>query len=158
MNERFKDYLKSLTPKKRDLASEAVAEYLRGESENVNIISSARKVYDVCRDLAVEETEHAVVLLLRQNFKLIKRVKIAEGGLTETCFDIRVILREALLNNSTVIVLVHNHPSGSIIPSSIDNKLTQNAKNACDIMRIHLSDHVIIGNGAYYSYKEHGLL
>ena len=158
MNARFTNYLQTLTPKKRVLAKEAIAEYLKGESEETEKIDSALKAYNLCRDLSLESEEHAVVLLLKHSFKLIKRIEIAKGGITETMFDTRVILREALMNNATVVIMVHNHPSGSVTPSKFDNELTKNAKKACDIMRIHLADHVIIGDGAYYSYREQGEL
>lgn len=158
MNTRFNEYLKSLTPKRRDIAREAIAEYLKSESADIKFVDSATKVYNLCRELALEEVEHAEVILMRQNYKLIKRVKIATGGLTETCFDIRMILREALLANATIITMVHNHPSGSARPSRCDDELTLNAKKACDVMRIHLADHVIVADGAYYSYREQGKL
>ena len=156
MNTRFKDYLQTLTPKRRDIAMEAVDEYLKGESENIQFVNTATKVYNLCHDLALEEVEHAEVILMRQNYKLIKRVRITSGGITETFFDIRLILKEALLANATIIAMVHNHPSGSIRPSKFDDELTLNAKKACDVMRIHLADHVIIADGAYYSYREQG--
>ena len=70
--------------------------------------------------------------------------------------DIRIIMREAVLSNATVLAVCHNHPSGSLRPSSSDDQLTKSLKQACDIMRIHLSDHVIITDGAYYSYHEEG--
>lgn len=136
MNTRFTNYLQSLTPKKRDIAKEAV-------------------IY--CQDLKLETVEHAEVLLLRNNCKLIKRVKIAQGGLTETLFDVRLIMREALLNNATAIIMVHNHPSGSNRPSTMDNQLTMCVKKACDIMRITLADHIIVADD-YYSYREQGKL
>lgn len=157
MNTRFTNYLQSLTPKKRDIAKEAVQEYLKGESEDIQVINTAQKAFVCCQDLQLEEVEHAEVLLLRNNCKLIKRVKIAQGGLTETLVDVRLIMKEALLNNATAIILVHNHPSGSNRPSMMDDQLTMNVKKACDIMRISLADHVIIADD-YYSYREQGKL
>lgn len=156
MNNGFKSYLETLTPKKRDLACEAVREYLKGESEGVKILDTPLNVYQLCKDLSFEEEEHAVVLLMGQNYNLKKRIEIGKGGLTETCFDVRLILREALLNNATTITLVHNHPSGNNRPSKQDDELTRRVKNACDLMRIYLVDHVIIANSVYYSYRENG--
>lgn len=157
MNTRFTNYLQSLTPKKRYIAKEAIQEYLKGESEDIQIIDNAQKAFVLCQDLQLEEVEHAEVLLLRNNCKLIKRVKIAQGGLTETLFDVRLIMKEALLNNATAIIMIHNHPSGSNRPSTMDNQLTMCVKKACDIMRITLADHVIIADD-YYSYREQGKL
>ena len=83
-------------------------------------------------------------------------VRISRGGISETAVDIRIILKEALLCNATVVALCHNHPSNSVRPSKDDDRLTERVKKACDIMRIYLLDHVIITDGAYYSYQEQG--
>lgn len=158
MNKRFNDYLGSLTPKRRDIAAEAVQEFLKGESENTNKICTATDVYHLCHDMALLDVEHFDVLLLNQAYKLIKRFTLSTGGLTEVSVDMRVMLREALLNNATILVAVHNHPSGSISPSRADDQITTSIKRACEIMRIHFKDHVIIGDGVYYSYNESGKL
>ena len=107
------------------------------------------------QDLQVEEGH---VILLNQNYKLIKSVRISQGGITETSVDIRIIMKEAVVNNATIIVFCHNHPSGSICPSRVDDELTKSIKRACDMMRIHFCDHVIIGDCQYYSYREQGKL
>jgi DNA repair protein RadC len=93
---------------------------------------------------------------MNQNYKVIKRFTVATGGLTEVAVDIRIIMREACLNNATILAAVHNHPSGSLIPSRYDDILTESLIKACGIMRIHFIDHVIIGDGEYYSYHEQG--
>ncbi len=107
------------------------------------------------QDLQVEEGH---VILLNQNYKFIKSVRISQGGITETSVDIRIIMKEAVVNNATIIVFCHNHPSGSICPSRVDDELTKSIKRACDLMRIHFCDHVIIGDCQYYSYREQGKL
>ena len=107
------------------------------------------------QDLQVEEGH---VILLNQNYKLIKSVRISQGGITETSVDIRIIMKEAVVHNATIIVFCHNHPSGSICPSRVDDELTRSIKRACDLMRIHFADHVVIGDCSYYSYREQGKL
>ncbi len=96
------------------------------------------------------------VLLMNQNYKLLKAERISIGGITETSADIRIIMRDAVLNNATILAVCHNHPSGSISPSRQDDMLTQSIKRACEIMRVHFLDHVIVTDGAYYSYHEQG--
>ena len=120
-------------------------------------ISSPTAVYNLMRPQMMDlEHEEAHVLLLNQNYKLIKQVRLSQGGITETSVDIRVIMKNAILNNATVLVLCHNHPSGNTRPSKEDDRLTECVKKACDIMRIHFNDHVIITDGNYYSYREQG--
>ena len=104
------------------------------------------------------KTEEFWVLLCNQNYKLIKPVRISQGGITETAVDIRIIMKEAVLANATIISAVHNHPSGSTRPSRADDELTKSIKQACQLMRIHFSDHVIVCDGLYYSYAEQGKL
>jgi DNA repair protein RadC len=122
-------------------------------------MGSATAIYNYMhprmQDLDVEE---AWALLMNQNDKLIRAVKISHGGISETAVDVRIIMREAILANATVLAICHNHPSGSLRPSTQDNELTKNIKRACDVMRLRLLDHVIITDGAYYSYHEEGLL
>ena len=107
------------------------------------------------QDLKIEEFW---VLLCNQNYKLIKPVRISQGGITETSVDIRIIMKQAVLANATIIAAVHNHPSGCIHPSKCDDDLTNSIKKACQLMRIHFSDHVIVCDGQYYSYVERGRL
>lgn len=107
------------------------------------------------QDLDVEE---AWIVLMNQNYKLLKAMRISHGGITETAVDLRIIMREALLANATILALSHNHPSGNIMPSGDDDRLTQRVKKACEIMRIHFLDHIIITDGNYYSYHEMGRL
>ena len=102
------------------------------------------------------DTEEAWVLLMNQRMRLIKAVRLSHGGLSETAVDVRIILREALLNNATVITLVHNHPSGNTRPSGDDDRLTLRLKKACET--IYLVDHVIVTDGRYFSYSEEGKL
>ena len=120
-------------------------------------LGTATRIYNhmhpVMQDLDVEEFW---VLLLNQHYRLIKKVRISHGGITETAVDIRIIMKEAVLANCTILAICHNHPSGNLSPSRHDNELTKDIKRACELMRIHFLDHVIITDGHYYSYHESG--
>ena len=107
------------------------------------------------RDLDVEE---AYIVLMNNNYKHIKTVRLSHGGITETAVDVRVIIKEAVLCNATIVALAHNHPSGNIHPSGHDDQITRQVKSACDAMRLHFADHIIVTDGAYYSYHESGKL
>ena len=64
----------------------------------------------------------------------------------------------ALLHHAAAILAVHNHPSGDPTPSREDRELTRTLWDTGKVMGIPLVDHLIIGDGVYYSFKEHGLL
>ena len=106
-------------------------------------------------DLKVEQA-HAI--FMNQNFRLIKSVKLSQGGITETSVDIRILMREAVMSGATIMAFVHNHPSGNTQPSKADDMLTQQIAKACQIMRIFFMDHVIVTDGSFYSYHDKGRL
>lgn len=120
-------------------------------------LGTATRIYNhmhpVMQDLDVEEFW---LLLMNQNHRLIKKMRIAHGGITEVSVDIRIIMREAVLAGATILAVCHNHPSGSLRPSQADNDITAALQKACQIMRISFLDHVIVTDGAYYSYHESG--
>ena len=105
------------------------------------------------RDLDVEES---FVILMNQAYKELKTMRLSHGGITETAVDVRLIMKEALLSNATVVALAHNHPSGNTSPSKDDDMLTRKIAEACRTMRLYFLDHVIISDGDYYSYREQG--
>ncbi len=122
-------------------------------------LNSAEAIYKYMSPLVEDkQVEEFWVLLLNQSYKLMKAVKLSFGGLSETAVDVRLALKYALLNNATVMAISHNHPSGNNSPSNQDNVLTSKFSKACEMLRIYLLDHVIIGNGDYYSYRESGKL
>ena len=129
------------------------------EPEERPCLSTATRIYNhmhpVMQDM---DTEEFWVLLMNQDQRLIKKLCIAHGGISEVSVDIRIIIREAVLCNATIIAACHNHPSGSIRPSQQDNQLTQSLLNACSVMRLKFMDHVIVTDGHYYSYHEEGML
>ncbi len=121
-------------------------------------LGTATRIYNhmhpVMQDLDVEEFW---LLLMNQNHRLIKKVRIAHGGISEVSVDIRIIIREAVVCNATILAVCHNHPSGNLRPSQADNDLTRSIRQACNLMRIQFMDHVIVTDGAYYSYNEQGM-
>lgn len=128
------------------------------ESNNINL-GSAYGIYNFMKPrIGRLDHEEVWVMLMDNAFNLKKVKKISSGGLTETAFDVRVILKEALLNNSTVIAVAHNHPSGNKRPSKDDDGVTRKLQQACDTMRIKLIDHVIVTDLGYYSFSEEGKL
>lgn len=108
--------------------------------------------------LADKAEEEVHLLCLNQHLGLIRSVFIGRGGLTSTSVDVRVILREALVNNALHLVLCHNHPSGNPKPSLADDKVTAQLHKACELMQLKLIDHIIVADASYYSYADEGKL
>ena len=120
-------------------------------------LGTATRIYNymhpILQDLDVEEFW---VVLMNQHYRLIRKVRISHGGITETAVDIRIIMREAVLSNATIMAVCHNHPSGNLSPSRQDEELTKAIQRACEVMRIYFMDHVIVTDGQYYSFHEVG--
>ena len=124
--------------------------------ERIAILSS-KDVYECFYPMMCDlPTEECWVLLLNQASKIIDMTKISAGGLSATAVDVRCILREALLKRASAIVLCHNHPSGNIRPSKEDDLLTRHVAQASECMDIRLVDHIILTDGAFYSYADEG--
>ena len=101
--------------------------------------------------------EFWVVLLNRGN-KIIGHKRISEGGIAATVVDFKIVLKYAIENLACGIMLAHNHPSGNTLPSNADKSLTQKLKEACRLVDIVVNDHIIIGDRAYYSFSDEGIL
>lgn len=132
---------------------------MREESEEQQRLDNAMAIKEYMLPFVKDLTnEVAYLLCMDRNFKLIKRVMLSKGGLTETAVDVRDICKQALLCNATVVALVHNHPSSNCSPSRQDDEITKRVKDGCKIMRLHLIDHVIISSkeSTYYSYSVSG--
>lgn len=99
----------------------------------------------------------AVVYLNRAN-RVTHQEIVSEGGITGTVADPRVILKKALENDATSIVLCHNHPSGNLRPSKADEFITQKIKQAAALLDIMVMDHIIVSNDGYFSFADEGIL
>lgn len=151
----------SLTPGRRRVAVAAVEIYKRQQSQQVErreIFGSA-DIYKLMGPLIGDlPNEEFWVISLNQSAKLIKKVRISVGGITQTSADIRLIMRVLIDTRATQFAAVHNHPSGNIRPSNEDKKLTEQLKKAAGLLNIRMIDHVIITNGGYYSFGDEGLI
>ena len=131
---------------------------LQERKERTRITSSV-DIYELFHPLMADlPTEEFWVLLLNRSNRVIDKVRISSGGIDQTTADVRTILREALLARATQMVLIHNHPSGNIQPSQEDKRITERIKGAGHLMNISVIDHVIVTDGAYYSFNDEGIL
>ncbi|MCM0719254.1 JAB domain-containing protein [Parabacteroides sp. W1-Q-101] len=125
------------------------------------VIHNSEDIYRLLVDHVYNEgtiqyKEYLKLILLNNSSKVLGVSNISEGGITETSADIRIIMQAAILGNATRIILAHNHPSGSLKPSTVDNLLTERVKNAAKLFNITLLDHIIVTDSGYYSYLDEG--
>jgi len=129
------------------------------EAEELPKILTSKNVYEifhpVLADLKHEETW---ILLLNKSNKVIKKVLINRGCTDSAIVDIKKILKEAIENFASGIILCHNHPSNEAGPSREDDRITSRLKESAAIMDITLLDHIIVCDGKYYSYVDKGRL
>ncbi len=107
--------------------------------------------------LQVESRELFMVLLLNQANKVIHEEILSEGGITGTVADPRIIFKLALSHEATGFIICHNHPSGQLKPSNMDDLLTEKIKKGAAYFDIKLIDHLIVSTEGYYSYAEQSL-
>lgn len=105
-----------------------------------------------------ESIEYFIIYFLDRNNHVMKTEYQSKGTVNATSVYIREIAKNALECQADSLILVHNHPSGIALPSEADKQLTHVMLQALDAIDIEVMDHFIIGNGAYYSFAENGLL
>lgn len=102
-------------------------------------IKAEEYVYALCLDTALQSIQGIF--------------EISHGSVDSSIVSPREVLIRALLCGASRIILLHNHPSGSLIPSQEDITLTERMKKACNLIGISLIDHIIIGEGYYSIYN-----
>ena len=140
---------------------EVSAVYKKKETVQNIKISSAGDVNDLVRSIYPVEInirEAMVALFLNNSNRTVGYSIASIGGITATLVDVRLILRDAILTQSTSIILVHNHPSGSHKPSQADLAITDKVKKAAALMDVKLLDHLIITEDGFYSLADEGRL
>ena len=105
-------------------------------------------------ELRDKKQEEFYVLMLNSKNNIIKEQFIYKGTLNAAIIEPREIFKEALKNSAAKIILIHNHPSGDPSPSKEDVDITKKIKEAGQIVDIKVLDHIIIGNGSWWSWIE----
>lgn len=128
-------------------------------------ISEAAQVYALLAPEMQQLRQESVrVLLLDTRYQLIRIEEITVGSLNESLFPPREIFRPALIHSAYALIVAHNHPSGDPTPSESDRRMTIRLREASELLRITVLDHVIIGRPgscgepAYTSFRELGFL
>ncbi len=122
-------------------------------------VKSSETVYNLFHPLLGDlDHEEFWLLMLNRANRILGRFKVSQGGLSGTVIDTRIILKKALDNLASSIIVCHNHPSGNNKPSDADVKITEKLKKAAEMLEIKLLDHVIIADKSYFSFADEGLI
>ena len=122
-------------------------------------IKSSEQAYQLLREeLALLEHEEFWILYLNRAHRLLEKIQLSKGGISETVVDLRLLFKRALACNSTAIIFAHNHPSGNLTPSASDKNLTLRIKKAASFFDITLLDHLILSDKKYLSFVDKQLL
>lgn len=120
--------------------------------------TSPNQIYELFLDLSLETKEHFIVLHLDGKNRISCFDRVSVGSLNQTIVCPMETYKTALLSNAAAILLVHNHPSGDPTPSNEDRSITKRLKEAGELLGIRVLDHVIVGEGRYFSFADGGIL
>jgi len=119
-------------------------------------ITNPEIVYDYYNNIVNENQEYFYCLYLDSNKKVLKEKLLFMGTVNQSMVHPRDIFKEAYTVNATAFICIHNHPTGDVRPSKEDKIVTQRLNQIGELMGIKLVDHVIVGDGKYYSFLENG--
>lgn len=131
---------------------------LREPDKSLKINSSAAAYHCMEPLLGHLPHEEFWVLFLNNSHSVLAKSCISKGGYTGTLVDVRIILKKALALAAVGMILVHNHPSGTLKPSQADLDLTQKISRAAKTVDITVLDHLIVTEKAYFSFADKHLL
>lgn len=134
----------------------------RRRSEDANEyekkVTSSKMVFEMMQPIIGELShEEFWVIFLNNSNKVISKVQLSKGGITGTIVDVRLVFRLALENKAIGLILCHNHPSGSLVPSEADKQITKKLKLAGESLDVKVLDHLIITETKYYSFVDEGI-
>ena len=131
----------------------------RGEIQGKPVLNDWPRLMDYLRAVVGRErTEQFRVLFLDNRNRLLADEAQSRGTVNHTPVYPREVVKRALELHATAIILVHNHPSGDPEPSPDDIEMTRAIGLAAEALSVVLHDHVIIGNGIWFSFRDEGLL
>lgn len=139
-------------------ASEITRRQLKEELIGTNAVRDPQTVLAyLTSSLRDKKKEIFKVLFLNKANIVLAAKDLFQGTVDETVVHPREIIQAALDLHATGIILVHNHPSGRIEPSTEDIQMTQKIKLACEAVSVKVVDHIIVGDNQFFSFREHGL-
>lgn len=121
-------------------------------------ITSSQTIFQIMQPIIGElPHEEFWIIYLNNSNKVISKSQLSKGGITGTLVDTRLVFKVALEMGATSLILCHNHPSGTIMPSDADKLITKKLKLAGDSLDVKVLDHLIITETKYYSFVDEGI-
>lgn len=122
-------------------------------------ITSSSSVFELMQPIIGElPHEEFWIVYLNNSNKVLQKIQLSKGGITGTLVDVRLVLKTALQIGAIGLILTHNHPSGTLVPSQADKNITKKLKIASESIDIKVLDHLIITEKAYFSFADENLL
>jgi DNA repair protein RadC len=122
-------------------------------------ISSSKSVFDIMQPILGElQHEEFWIVYLNNSNKILLKFQMSKGGISGTLVDTRLVFKKAVEIGATSIILVHNHPSGTLVPSNADKMLTQKIFKAGQTLDIKVLDHIIVTEKSYFSFADSNAL
>ncbi|MBP6180922.1 DNA repair protein RadC [Flavobacterium sp.] len=121
-------------------------------------ITSSKIIFEIMQPIIGElPHEEFWIVYLNNSNKVISKSQLSKGGITGTLVDVRLVFKTALEMGATGLILCHNHPSGTLIPSDADKQITRKLKLAGDSLEIKILDHLIVTETNYFSFVDEGI-
>ncbi len=121
-------------------------------------ITSSKMIFELMQPIIGElPHEEFWVLYLNNSNKVLFKSQLGKGGITGTLVDVRLVFKAALEIGATALILCHNHPSGTLMPSDADKQITKKLKAAGQNLDINVLDHIIITENGFYSFNDDGI-
>ena len=131
----------------------------REDNTKITKITGSKDAFELLYPLMGElQHEEFWIVYLNNSNKVVHKSQLSKGGITGTLVDVRLVLRQALELGAVGIILAHNHPSGTLKPSTADKEITQKLKRASEALDIKVLDHLILAQHDYLSFADQGIL
>lgn len=128
------------------------------EAVELKKVTSSKIIFEIMQPVIGElPHEEFWIIYLNNSNKVISKSQLSKGGITGTLVDVRLVFKTALEMGATGLILCHNHPSGTLIPSEADKQITKKLKLAGDSLEIKVLDHLIVTEKNYFSFVDEGI-
>lgn len=121
-------------------------------------VTSSKVIFEIMQPIIGElPHEEFWIIYLNNSNKVISKSQLSKGGITGTLVDVRIVFKTALEMGATALILCHNHPSGTLVPSEADKQITRKLKLAGESLEIKVLDHLIVTEASYFSFADEGI-